>query len=287
MKAGHLAEPLDVVCRFAPIASVQSDAAVQRRSWSATFRTAIVLAKECVSGLLSACSNRGRPREALQSRHGVSSKRTFEYAFVVTSSNSPATVAALVEALRYDPFYVAITEELADNEARRRKALGRYFDYSMSEGARMGRLVVWPDESIGAAVWLLPAETSVYDAEAKAKAVFLAEALGSAGAVTYQRIINFMRPRALAAVDESSWYLSIVGVMPSVQGQGIGRRLIESTLVEADDAGVDCYLETFDSRNPLFYQRLGFSAVGSHAEPVTGATYTIMRRSPKRRSARS
>jgi hypothetical protein len=61
----------------------------------------------------------------------------------------------------------------------------------------------------------------------------------------------------------------------------------EPTLDDADDAGVECYLETFDRRNPGFYQRLGFSAVGSHAEPVTGATYTLMRRNPKTRSAQS
>jgi GNAT superfamily N-acetyltransferase len=206
---------------------------------------------------------------------------------VVTSSNSPATVAALVDSLRYDPFYVTITEEFADNEARRRQALARYFDYSISEGARLGRLVVWPDPSVGAAVWLLPAETSVYVAEAKAKAEFLATALGATGRDAYRRIIDFMRPRALAAVAESAWYLSIVGVTPSAQGQGIGRRLIEPTLAEADEAGVECYLETFDRRNPGFYQRLGFSAAGSHAEPVTGATYTIMRRNPKRRSTHS
>jgi hypothetical protein len=47
----------------------------------------------------------------------------------------------------------------------------------------------------------------------------------------------------------------------------IGARLIEPTLREADEAGVNCYLETFDSRNLRFYQRLGFSAVGSHGEP--------------------
>jgi GNAT superfamily N-acetyltransferase len=209
------------------------------------------------------------------------------YAFAVTSSNSPATVAALVDSLRYDPFYVAITEDFADSEARRRQALARYFDYSMSEGARMGRLVVWPDESVGAAVWLLPADAAVYDTEAKAKAEFLASALGATGGDAYRRINNFMRPRALAAVAESAWYLSIVGVAPSAQGQGIGRRLIEPTLAEADHAGVDCYLETFDRRNPGFYQRLGFSAVGSHSEPVTGATYTIMHRKPKARPADS
>jgi len=202
----------------------------------------------------------------------------------MTTSNSQVTVSALVDSLRYDPFYVAITQEFAHDEARRRQALARYFDYSMSEGARMGRLVIWPDESVGAAVWLLPAERGAYDTEAQAKAEFLTEAIGTLGAGTYRRIIDFMRPRASAAVGESAWYLSIVGVTPAAQGQGIGRRLIEHTLAEIDDAGVECYLETFDSRNPRFYQRLGFSDAGSHAEPVTGATYTIMRRSPATRS---
>ena len=228
------------------------------------------------------------PGAPLGSCHGISRRRTFEYTLVVTSSNSPATVAALVDSLRDDPFYATITEEFADNEARRRQALARYFDYSMSEGARMGRLVVWPDQAVGAAaVWLLPAETSVYDAEAKAKAEFLVAALGAAGGDAYRRIIDFMQPRAAAAVAASAWYLSIVGVTPSAQGQGIGRRLIEPTLADADDAGVACYLETFDGRNPGFYQRLGFSAVGSHAEPVTGAIYTIMCRNPKTRSVHS
>src|SRR5262249_31736799 len=114
------------------------------------------------------------PKSVLESRHAVSCQRTFEYAFTMTSCNSPATVAALIDSLRYDPFYVTITREFADNEALRRQALARYFDYSMSEGARMGRLVVCPDEAIGAAVWLLPAERSVYETEAQAKAEFLA-----------------------------------------------------------------------------------------------------------------
>ena len=202
---------------------------------------------------------------------------------IVTSSNSPATVAALIDSLRYDPFYVTITEEFADNEARRRQALARYFDYSMSEGARKGRLVVWPDPAVGAAVWLLPAQTSAYNAEANAKDEFLGAALGATGRDAYRRIIDFMRRHAAAAVAETAWYLSIVGVTPSAQGRGIGKRLIEPTLAEADDAGVDCYLETFDRRNPAFYQRLGFSVIASHAEPVTSATYTIMLRTPKTR----
>lgn len=202
---------------------------------------------------------------------------------MVTRGNFPETLKALVDSLRFDPFYVAISQGLGEDEAKRREALARYFDYSMSEGERRGRLVVWPDPSIGAAVWLLPAAPSVCEAESKAKAAFLTEVMSAEGAENYHQIIDFMRPRAAALIDASAWYLSIVGVAPSAQGRGIGARLLERTLAEADDAGVNCYLETFDSRNPHFYQRLGFSAVASHVEPVTASAYTIMNRNPKPR----
>jgi hypothetical protein len=76
------------------------------------------------------------------------------------------------------------------------QALARYFDYSMNEGARRGRLVVWPDPSIGA-VWLLPAASFVSD-------TFLTEVIGAHGPETYYRIIDFMRRRASAVIDESA-----------------------------------------------------------------------------------
>ena len=209
--------------------------------------------------------------------------RLVSYNPVVTRRNSPDTLKALVDSLRFDPFYVAISQNF-DDEARRREALARYFDYSMSEGDRRGRLVVWPDPSIGAAVWLLPTASSVTDAESDAKAAFLTRVIGAHGAENYRRIIDFMRPRASAVIDESAWYLSIVGVAPTAQGHGIGAGLLEPTLGEADEAGANCYLETFDGRNLRFYQRLGFSAVASHVEPVTASAYTIMNRIPKPRS---
>lgn len=102
-----------------------------------------------------------------------------------------------------------------------------------------------------------------------------------------QRIVGFMQPRAAAAVAQKAWYLSVIGVTPSARGQGIGKRLLEPTLAEADNACVDCYLETFDGRNPRFYERIGFLALESHAEPTTSASYTIMLRRPKARAAHS
>jgi GNAT superfamily N-acetyltransferase len=121
-----------------------------------------------------------------------------------------------------------------------------------------------PDASIGAAEWLLPRDKATSDAQSKANAAFLAEAIGAQGSETYHRMVDFMPPRVMGVVARSAWYLSIVGVAPSAQGQGIGARLLEPTLAEADAAGVPCYLETLDNLNPCFFRRLGFSAVGTH-----------------------
>jgi GNAT superfamily N-acetyltransferase len=90
--------------------------------------------------------------------------------------------------------------------------------------------------------------------------------------------MEFMSPRASVSVPSEAWYLSIIGIDPAAQGQGIGAWLLKPTLAEADAAGAVCYLETYSPRNVRFYERLGFRSVASHLEPCTGATYIIMRR---------
>lgn len=187
--------------------------------------------------------------------------------------------AALVDALGQDPFYVAMACDFEHDQARRAQALGLYFDYSMAEGARRGRCVSAGD-ALGAAIWSLPASASIAEAEASAKERFLNGVLGPKGNENYRRILEFMTPRAKAAVPETAWYLSIVGVARSEQGKGLGARLLAPTLAEADRNEAVCYLETFASRSLRFYNRLGFESVASHLEPITGSEYAILRRTP-------
>ena len=193
--------------------------------------------------------------------------------------NFVRTLEALVDALQSDPFYAAISQPGGDKGARRR-SLARYFDLSLTEGQRLGRLVMAAEDGAGAAIWHLPGGTAPGAAQAAAKHRLLAAALGDAGADVYHRIVDFMAPRAAAAVGPAAWYLSILGVAPRLQGRGLGAQLLAPTLADADGAGVECYLETFDDRNPRFYGRLGFATVACHAEPVTGTNYRIMVRPP-------
>ena len=193
----------------------------------------------------------------------------------MTLANPVSAIDALVDSLWSDPFYASLVRD-ASSEPARRDALARYFDYSLSEGARLGRRVIAPGPAAGAAIWTLPQDPAVSAAESAAKQAFIAEAMGAAALETWRRIIGFMEPRAAGVVDGSAWYLSILGVAPAAQGHGVGAALVGQTLREADAASVECYLETFDDRNPRFYERLGFLTVATHLEPLTGSAYSIM-----------
>jgi GNAT superfamily N-acetyltransferase len=191
----------------------------------------------------------------------------------------PASSSA-VAALEDDPFYRSICAPHEADTARRRPVLAKYFDYSIQEGRGLGRSIHLADEARGVAVWLLPQPPELESQAAQRKRTFLHATLSAEGCANYYRITEFMSAKSATLVDEAAWYLSIVAVDPAAQGQGLGRKLLEPTIAEADRAGTTCYLETFSQRNLSFYQRLGFVAAARFTEPTTGADYAVMVRHP-------
>jgi GNAT superfamily N-acetyltransferase len=186
--------------------------------------------------------------------------------------------ASLAESLLDDPFYWAITEDFGNDLAARKRTLCRYFHYSLEEAERTGRCVVAPDPRLGAAAWLLPRSPEVDAAESSAKSEYLASTLGPQGLKNYARIVRYMAPLAARVVPRDAWYLSIIAILPSAQGQGLGATLLAGTLAEAARAQASCYLETFTQRNLRFYERLGFRRVADHLEPTTNHGYVVMRK---------
>jgi len=137
-----------------------------------------------------------------------------------------------------------------------------------------------PDRTRGVAVWRLPHPPESQSHAARNKRLFLETTLDGEGCANYYRIVEYMHGKAAAFVNKDAWYLSIVAVDPAAQGQGLGRKLLEPTLAEADRVSAICYLETFSLRNLSFYGRLGFAAKGRFTEPATGADYVVMARNP-------
>ena len=54
------------------------------------------------------------------------------------------------------------------------------------------------------------------------------------------------------------YYVRDVGVLPRMQGQGIGSCLLRRILERCDSEGLPVYLEASSERNAMLYERLGF-----------------------------
>jgi ribosomal protein S18 acetylase RimI-like enzyme len=72
------------------------------------------------------------------------------------------------------------------------------------------------------------------------------------------------RGAAMAAAMEHAhpegpfFYLAFIGVVPRMQGAGIGSALLRQTLLRTDAAGASAYLENSNPRNLKLYERAGF-----------------------------
>jgi GNAT superfamily N-acetyltransferase len=196
--------------------------------------------------------------------------------------NTPFELAAqaLARALLPDPFYAAVSADLAADAPARHELLCRYFFQALEEAEQFGAVSLLEPEPQGAAIWLYPQPAGAQQNLAREKNEFLSNLFGRGGFLRYQAIVDSMHSRALRVLPPASWYLSIVGLDPHLQGRGLGERLLQPTLAAADKAGMPCYLETFNSRNRRFYQRLGFTEAAAHFEPLVESQYWIMLRTP-------
>ncbi|MBL4874688.1 MAG: GNAT family N-acetyltransferase [Rhodobacteraceae bacterium] len=185
--------------------------------------------------------------------------------------------AALYSALADDPFYITLENRVADR-SKAKESMLTYYDYSIFEASRYGHVFQPEREPVGISVWSIPLNKEEAAKKNQQKMSVILSAMGDFCLQTYLDINDFMSESAEPLVSEKDWYLSIVGILPEFQGQGLGEDLVRPVLEKADDAGVSTYLETFTPKNMPFYQRLGYDAVSSFVEPVTNSQYWLMTR---------
>ena len=181
---------------------------------------------------------------------------------------------SLAEALATDASYAYVAEPTPDEH--RHAALVAYFAASLAEGRSAGIVV---EEANGAAIWSLPGDTPQQAAAAAVRRNALRSALGETGLTRWDALCSTMAKAAAAfPALANSWYLSILGVRPSAQRTGIGRRLLAPTLAAADAINTTCWLETYGQETLPFYASLGFEPLTRVIEPTIGAPYWILLR---------
>jgi GNAT superfamily N-acetyltransferase len=79
---------------------------------------------------------------------------------------------------------------------------------------------------------------------------------------------------------EPHYYVRDVGVLPDMQGKGLGSALMRPTLDRCDREGLPAYLEASSERNAALYERLGFR-VTEELRVADSPPLRLMRRSPR------
>jgi len=192
----------------------------------------------------------------------------------------PAAARALYEALAEDDFYRTLALAASDNPDTAQEAMIRYLDYSMIEAEEYGQLVLPSDPSSGAAIWNKPLDPPILQTLSAQKKAFIAEHMGERGCQVYTAMTGFMHEHTMTVIDAGSWYLSIIGISPELQGRGIGRELMRAVLEQTDRARIATFLETFTPASESFYERQGYVTRARFLEPTTRARYAVMQRDP-------
>lgn len=77
-------------------------------------------------------------------------------------------------------------------------------------------------------------------------------------------------------------YLFTIGVRPSAQGKGLGRKLIQPVLDACDRSATRAYLENSNPANTGFYRSCGFEQMGDPIHPEPGSPPLVpMMREPR------
>jgi N-acetylglutamate synthase-like GNAT family acetyltransferase len=84
---------------------------------------------------------------------------------------------------------------------------------------------------------------------------------GSAFGVHLSRAARLGAAMERHHLRERHYYVRDVGVLPNMQGNGLGNALMRPTLDRCDRQGLPAYLEASSERNAALYERLGFQLI--------------------------
>lgn len=166
-------------------------------------------------------------------------------------------------------------------DARRRaRALAPFFRATVRDAVPFGAVQAAVDgtEVLGVAVWLPPG-TFPWSALRKARATPSFMRVLAAYPSAFGTFVRYGSNAERVHPTDRHWYLEVLGIRPGSQRQGLGTRLIQPVLDQADVDGDPCFLETSDRTNTSYYERFGFSVIDDDLHLVpNGPTHVAMRR---------
>ena len=166
-----------------------------------------------------------------------------------TAEDSSRLKGVLAEAFRDDPIF----GWLMPDGRRRGARLRHFFSIELRHLGPPRGEVLTTSELTGAVIvmpprrWRSPLHVTLMEGAAFGFHLGRAARLGAA-----------MEWHHTRGVPSPHYYVRDVGVLPPVQGRGIGSCLLRRVLERCDGEGLPAYLEASSERNAALYERLGF-----------------------------
>ena len=132
------------------------------------------------------------------------------------------------------------------------------------------------EDFAGAALWLPPGTGP--DEEAMAAIV-----MDTMSETQQSQIFTLMEQMGQYHPHEPHWYLPLIGVQPSKQGNGYGSALLRASLARSDADGAPAYLEATSERNVPLYERHGFVRLGTIQARSSPPLVPMLRESRQRK----
>jgi ribosomal protein S18 acetylase RimI-like enzyme len=194
-------------------------------------------------------------------------------ALILSQIKYAATV--LARAFYEDPFF---TFTLPD-AGKRARLLPWLFSKIISYGYSYGKVYTTPSLE-GVAIWLGPQNTTLAMTGILRTGMFLLPVKFNWQEFQRNtRLANYADQLHKKSITGRHWYLLELGTEPALQGQGIGRALLEPVLAQADQDGLICYLDTYNEKSIFFYERNGFSVTNhGQASPESPPIWAMQRK---------
>jgi GNAT superfamily N-acetyltransferase len=183
----------------------------------------------------------------------------------------------------HDPIYT----HLMPDEEERQQVVPHILEFLARYGALYGEAYTTSPRLEGIIIWLPFKHITLTPWRmVKAGVLSLHSHVGWHIFAEAQVIWNYSAPAHERHAPFPHWYLFLLGVDPSCQGQGHGRTLLKATLARIDRDGLPCYLETDEAKSVAIYQRYGFEVAEEIPIPDTTLTvWAMVRAGHKRRAA--
>jgi ribosomal protein S18 acetylase RimI-like enzyme len=150
---------------------------------------------------------------------------------------------------------------------------------ALSIGLKYGEVYASSEKLEGVAAWLPPGKAPLGGWQiirsVPLSILFRFARQGAGRMWAYGRYIDNLHRKL---VPYPHWYLQIIGVAPTHQGQGFSSRLLRPVLERIDRERMPCFLETNTGKNVTIYRRFGFEVVSEDKIPGTEVTSFAMLR---------